>query len=232
MAGGKGAAMPHSPNTWSEARVERLKALDRDGYSFAEMARELSRIDPDCGPITRNAVCGKLNRMRGKKYAVPRSPKRGHSPWTKKRLERLLEQEIDGTLKHSEKAQELNSIDPSYGCLTAHAVNARLQRMRPAWQADGLLPMDRAPTVRAPRKRSTRMRLAKAPPPPPETAMPFRDLEPGQCKWILNDPQAVEGPMACGAPVAASTYDGPRELSSLSRSYCCHHLARSIKKES
>ena len=45
-----------APTSWTEERVERMKALQTKGLSCAQIARKL-------GGITRNAVIGKLSRM-------------------------------------------------------------------------------------------------------------------------------------------------------------------------
>ncbi|ODR93549.1 hypothetical protein AUC70_11850 [Methyloceanibacter stevinii] len=221
------------PKTWSETRVERLKALDEKGWSMAQIARDLSHVDPECGPVTRNAVVGKLNRLRGKKYITTRPVELYLSPWTEARKELLLEQERAGSLTHVQKAEALNEIDRGYGRITAHAVSLKLQNMRPQWIARGDLPGAHRPRLGRPggTRRARRALAIAAPEPTPETAKPFLKLDDGQCRWVLNDPKAPEGAMACGARTVAATYDGAHALPSRARSFCPHHFNRSTKLE-
>lgn len=60
--------------TWTDDRIDRLKALHAEGYSCSQIAADL-------GDATRNAVIGKVNRLGlhrdrpAKKVAAPRAPR-------------------------------------------------------------------------------------------------------------------------------------------------------------
>ena len=65
--------------TWTEDRVERLRALWAEGHSASVIAKEL-------GGVTRNAVIGKVHRLRLEGRApARRAPKRRQPPNTVKR---------------------------------------------------------------------------------------------------------------------------------------------------
>lgn len=63
-----------SDQAWTDDRVDRLKSLWNDGLSAAQVAKAL-------GGVTRNAVIGKLHRLKltGTRPATPR-PRRATSP--------------------------------------------------------------------------------------------------------------------------------------------------------
>ncbi|HET6970477.1 MAG TPA: GcrA family cell cycle regulator [Phenylobacterium sp.] len=73
-----------SPSTWTDARIEVLTTLWRDGRSASAIAREL-------GGVTRNAVIGKVHRLGLSGRATPARPgsRRARAPKAERPAPRL-----------------------------------------------------------------------------------------------------------------------------------------------
>ena len=73
-----------SPSTWTDARIEVLTKLWRDGRSASAIAREL-------GGVTRNAVIGKIHRLGLSGRAAPARPgsRRARTPKAERPAPRL-----------------------------------------------------------------------------------------------------------------------------------------------
>jgi GcrA cell cycle regulator len=65
---------------WTAERIERLTELNAEGCSYQRIAIELA-----CG-ITRNAVCGKISRMK-----LPHTPSKEHKPCGKRKRQEPMQ---------------------------------------------------------------------------------------------------------------------------------------------
>lgn len=94
--------------SWTDARTDRLKVLWKEGWSAEEIARDL-------GGVTRNAVIGKVHRMKLPKRLNPKlgsnvikvKPRSSNTVQVKSRIE-------NARLKAKEKAKPAKPIKPAH----------------------------------------------------------------------------------------------------------------------
>ena len=142
----------HHPEGWTDARVAKLSELHDLGWSYGEIARAL-------GHVTRNAVCGKINRL-----GLARTPEQSALNNSRGQLKRIA-------------------------TMTGEAVAAFGQRppkraAEPKPPAPAVRHMPARPRPTPPRL----VVVEKPEPAPSRPVVPFEALKPSGCKFPIGTP--------------------------------------------
>ena len=199
---------------WTPERVERAKALAKDGYSASQIAAEL-------GGVSRNAVIGILHR---KGIGLARRTKAGPAMPTHLsagQVETIRAMWADGVDARQIGVAAQCSREAVYQAARALGLPSRSgDNMRAESLKRSSFASRRAPSG-AVALRSGRSAATPDAPALPPLNLPLEDLSAGQCKWPEGD-----GPFAfCGQPIAAA----PSSI--LTACYCPHHGRQAVATE-
>jgi GcrA cell cycle regulator len=153
---------------WTEERVERLKKLWAEGFSANDIAMEIRHV-------SRNAVIGKIHRLKLPKREVRASPRPGSV--VKHRVRPRLRTVFDATPLNTDALEEV---------FMANTGIPKVKQMRAIAEETRAAPVIKAATLPAPVPGLAPLNLS------------LLELGPTSCRYACNDAKPGETHLFCG----------------------------------